>query len=88
MYRRQLLAAGAALCALVLPAASQNADTRAVPKYDARTFYETTVSSFISSRPICTSCRLRRLATLAFLKVIPFLSLDFLSAKSGRSGTA
>jgi dipeptidyl aminopeptidase/acylaminoacyl peptidase len=45
MNRWQLLTAGVALCALPLAGASQTPDARAVPKYDARTFYETTTYS-------------------------------------------
>src|SRR5262249_24319843 len=36
-----LFLVGIALCGLTLPAAAQTKDPRAVPKYDARTFYET-----------------------------------------------
>src|SRR5262245_18200082 len=42
MNRWQLLAAGVALCGLPLTSAGQTKDAPAVPKYDARTFYETT----------------------------------------------
>jgi dipeptidyl aminopeptidase/acylaminoacyl peptidase len=42
MNRWQLLAAGAAVCGIALPAPSRTEDPRPVPKYDARTFYETT----------------------------------------------
>ncbi len=41
MNRCQLLA-GAVLCGLALPAAGQTKNAGPVPKYDARTFYETT----------------------------------------------
>jgi dipeptidyl aminopeptidase/acylaminoacyl peptidase len=38
----QTLAAGAALCGLAFASAGRASDLREVPKYDARTFYETT----------------------------------------------
>src|SRR5262249_53672804 len=45
MNRWLLLTAGVALCALPLAGAGQTKDARAVPRYDARTFYETTTYS-------------------------------------------
>src|SRR6516162_4227618 len=42
LTRRQLLAAGAVVCGLPFASAGLGEDAGAVPRYDARTFYETT----------------------------------------------